>query len=149
MQPSSSRRLTADVFGAMGTTAWAAAARRLMGPSHRQSTRTGIAVRSAINPITWTTSEETATASQNLGSIRLNPRNGGKPVMEKDGQARAFENMADARVDKKRGVVVCSTPNPKHYEFGFPEGVYRTFDYPFYFFNVRANATSGFNPILP
>lgn len=94
----------------------------------------------AINPITWTTGEETATAEQNLGSILLNPFDGGKPVMEKNGQERAYKNIADARVDKRRGVVVCSTPNPKHYEFGFPEGVYHTFDYPFYFFNVRANA---------
>ena len=94
----------------------------------------------AINPITWTTTEETATAEQNLGSIRLNPFNGGRPVMDKNGGERAYKDMADARVDKKRGVVVCSTPNPKHYEFGFPEGVYHTFDYPFYFFNVRENA---------
>lgn len=94
----------------------------------------------AINPITWTTGEEPAAASQNLGSVLLNPLNGGKPVMEKDGRERAFKGIADARVDKERGVVVCSTPNPKHYEFGFPEGVYHTFDYPFYFFNIRANA---------
>jgi hypothetical protein len=102
----------------------------------------------AINPITWTTGEETATASQNLGSILLNPLDGGKPVMDKNGQARAFKNIADARVDKKRGVVVCSTPNPKHYEFGFPEGVYHTFDYPFYFFDVRANAAQRIEAYL-
>jgi hypothetical protein len=102
----------------------------------------------AINPITWTTGEETATASQNLGSILLNPFDGGRPVMEKSGQERAFKNIADARVDKKRGVVVCSTPNPKHYEFGFPEGVYHTFDYPFYFFNVRANAAQRIQAYL-
>jgi hypothetical protein len=102
----------------------------------------------AINPISWTTSEETATANQNLGSIRLNPFNGGRPVMEKNGQERAYMNLADARVDKKRGVVVCSTPNPKHYEFGFPEGVYHTFDYPFYFFNVRANAAQRIQAYL-
>jgi len=102
----------------------------------------------AINPITWTTSEETATAEQNLGSIMLNPFAGGKPVMEKNGQERAFKNIADARVDKKRGVVVCSTPNPKHYEFGFPEGVYHTFDYPFYFFNIRANGAERIQAYL-
>jgi len=102
----------------------------------------------AINPITWTTSEETASASQNLGSVVLNPFAGGKPIMEKDGQERAFKNMADARVDKKRGVVVCSTPNPKHYEFGFPEGVYHTFDYPFYFFSIRANAAQRVDAYL-
>jgi len=45
-------------------------------------------------------------------------------------------------------VVVCSTPNPKHYEFGFPEGVYHTFDYPFYFFNVRANAAQRVDAYL-
>jgi hypothetical protein len=102
----------------------------------------------AINPITWTTTEQTATAEQNLGSVLLNPLNGGRPVMEKDGQPRAFKNIADARVDKKRGVVVCSKPDPKHYEFGFPEGVYHTFDYPFYFFNVRANAAERIQAYL-
>jgi hypothetical protein len=102
----------------------------------------------AINPITWTTSEETATAEQNLGSVRLNPFDGGRPVMDKRGQPRAFKDLADARVDKRRGVVVCSTPNPKHYEFGFPEGVYHTFDYPFYFFNVRANAAQRIKAYL-
>jgi len=94
----------------------------------------------AINPISWTRGEETATASQNLGSILLNPLNGGGPIMEKDGQPRAFKNIADARVDKRRGVIVCSTPNPKHYDFGMPLGVYHPFDYPFYYYNVRANA---------
>jgi hypothetical protein len=68
--------------------------------------------------------------------------------MEKGGQERAFKNIADARVDKKRGVVVCSTPNPKHCECGFPEGVYYTFDYPFYFFNVRANAAQRIQAYL-
>jgi hypothetical protein len=99
----------------------------------------------AINPISWSRGEETATAAQNLGSILLDPFAGGAPLMEKNGQPRSIKNLADARVDKKRGVVVCSTPNPKHYEFGLPEGVYHPFDYPFYFFDVRANAADRIN----
>ena len=42
--------------------------------------------------------------------------------------------------DKARGVVICSTVDPRDYYFEFPMGVYHTFDYPFYFFNVRQNA---------
>jgi len=37
-------------------------------------------------------------------------------------------------------VVICSTVDPHDYYFGFPLGVYHTFDYPFYFFNIRKNA---------
>jgi hypothetical protein len=93
----------------------------------------------AINPITWTTGEATATARQNLGSVRLNPLSG-KPEHDLKGGIKVVKGLADARVDKKKGVVICSTVDPKQYEFGFPEGVYHTFDYPFYFFDVRANA---------
>ena len=43
-------------------------------------------------------------------------------------------------MDTAKGAVICSTVNPADYYFGFPLGVYHTFDYPFYFFDVRANA---------
>jgi pimeloyl-ACP methyl ester carboxylesterase len=93
----------------------------------------------AMNPITWTTGEATATAKQNLGSIELNMKTG-QAVIDGRGQPRRVMGLADARVDKARGVIVCSTVKPADYFVGFPEGVYHTFDYPFYYFDVRANA---------
>jgi hypothetical protein len=94
----------------------------------------------AINPITWARTEAAATAAQNLGSIKLNPLTGGTPVLDQNGNIERVMGLADARVDKAKGVVICSTVDPADYEFGFPEGVFHTFDYPFYFFNLRANA---------
>jgi hypothetical protein len=93
----------------------------------------------AINPITWTTGDATATAAQNLGSIQLNPTTG-TPELDKNGQIERVMNLADARVDRAKGVVICSTVDPAQYRSHFPEGVYHLHDYPFYFFDVRANA---------
>jgi Protein of unknown function (DUF3089) len=93
----------------------------------------------AINPITWTTGEATATAASNLGSIQLDP-NTRLPVLDKNGQIERVMNLADARVDRAKGVVICSTVNPAQYPSPFPQGVYHLQDYPFYYFDVRANA---------
>jgi hypothetical protein len=97
----------------------------------------------AMNPITWTRAQTPAAARQNLGSIQLDPTTG-RPLMNKQGRVLRVTNLADARVDKKRGVVVCSTvpaDQPPYYNaHGFPMGVLHTFDYPLYFFSVRANA---------
>lgn len=98
----------------------------------------------AINPITWTKAETTATASQNLGSIELDPATGGTPVLNADGSIKRVMGLADARIDKANGVVICSTVDaaspPYFTPGGFPMGVLHTFDYPLYFFDVRANA---------
>jgi len=98
----------------------------------------------AINPITWTRTETTATAGQNPGSIELNAATGGTPILNSNGTIKRFMNVADARVDKAKGVVVCSTidaADPPYFTpGGFPMGVLHTFDYPLYFFSVRANA---------
>ncbi len=93
----------------------------------------------AINPITWTTEEVAADASLNRGSIELDPSTG-LPKLDQYGEIVRVTKLADAVVDKARGVVICSAVDPKDYYFGFPLGVYHTFDYPFYFFNVRQNA---------
>ncbi len=91
-----------------------------------------------INPVTWTTTEETATAGQNLGSIELNPATGGTPVLDQNGKIKRVMNVADARIDKAKGVVICSTVNPENPPYftpgGFPMGVLHPFDYPFYYF---------------
>ena len=101
----------------------------------------------AINPITWTIAETTATAAQNLGSIQLDSQTL-RPELDANGQIKRVFGVADARADNKRGGVVCSTVDPAKYAFGFPKGVYHIFDYPFYFFNIRANATNRIDRYL-
>jgi len=100
----------------------------------------------AINPITWTRKQTEASAAKNRGSIELNPATGGTPFLNANGTIKRFKNVADARVDKAKGVVICSTIDasaPPYFKpGGFPMGVLHTFDYPLYFFSVRANAAN-------
>jgi hypothetical protein len=97
----------------------------------------------AINPISWTRKQTRAPAAKNAGSIELDPATG-TPVLTAEGRIKRFLDVADARVDKTRGVVICSTiewQEPPYYTpGGFPTGVLHPFDYPLYFFSVRANA---------
>lgn len=97
----------------------------------------------SINPISWTREETRASEKENQGSLIINEK---WEVLE----SRVM-NYADARVDKKRGVVVCSTVNPEALDFGnplFPRGVYHSFDYPFYYYNLRENAEERCGKIL-
>ncbi len=90
----------------------------------------------AINPITWTTDETRAEASQSLGA-RI--------------EGSKVENFADAKVDLKRGVVTCSTVNPEDYyepDGLFAKGVYHGQDYPFYYYDIEANAQLRANRYL-
>ena len=96
----------------------------------------------AINPITWTRSEELATAEQNLGGIAINPKTG-YAELDAQGNPVRVPHYADAQVNKARGVVICSTADVNLLSPGnalLPKGVYHSFDYPFYYFNLRANA---------
>jgi len=89
----------------------------------------------SINPITWTRGEELATAEKNLGSIL--PDEAGKIVFVK--------NYADARVNKARGVVICSTADPEKLYRKlqlFGKGIYHSYDYLFYYYNIRENAAA-------
>jgi len=94
----------------------------------------------AINPITWTRDETQAAADKNLGSILLNS----------DGTISAgipdpVLNYADARVDTAKGVVICSTVNGQQLAPGnafISMGIFHTFDYPFYYYNIRQNAAN-------
>lgn len=54
--------------------------------------------RIAINPITWTRDETSAPAAKNLG-----------PIMPADGVFVPVAHYADARVNKAKGAVICST----------------------------------------
>jgi hypothetical protein len=98
----------------------------------------------AVNPITWTRDTTPAKAGKNLGSIELDLATGGTPVRDEDGRIKQVMGLADARVNAKKGVVICSTVKreepPYYIPGGFPMGVYHTFDYPLYFFDIRANA---------
>jgi hypothetical protein len=97
----------------------------------------------AMNPITWTRRQTRAKAGKNQGSIQLDPTTG-VPLMTKQGRILRVKRLADARVDREKGVVVCSTvpwgTPPYFTPGGFPKGVLHTFDYPLYFFSIRANA---------
>lgn len=87
----------------------------------------------AINPITWTRDETLAPAAENMGSI-----------MPVDGVFVPVMNYADARVDKTKGVVICSTADEGKLSPPLAElrGVYHSYDYPFYYYNIRQNAAN-------
>lgn len=87
-----------------------------------------------INPITWTRTETEATTAEGLGSLMPDP------VTLKFVPGPQY---ADARVDIDKGVLICSSAdsiNLYKYTKPFGMGVYHSFDYPFYYFNIRANA---------
>ena len=95
----------------------------------------------AINPITWTRGEKTATAAESLGSVD----------MDENGKLITLKKYADARVDKAKGVVICSTVDVNKLSPGnqvFPKGVYHRYDYPFYYYNLRENASVRTNRFL-
>ncbi len=88
----------------------------------------------AINPITWTRTEQQASAAQSLGSLLPNAV----------GELVKVDHYADARVDKARGTIVCGTCSVALYApgkpGGFPRGVFHTHDYAFYYYDLRNNA---------
>jgi Protein of unknown function (DUF3089) len=89
-----------------------------------------------INPITWTRTEQMATAQQNLGSWLPDP---------KTGKFVRVMSYANAQINTAKGVLICSSANVKKLAPGnavFPEGVYHPYDYPFYYFDIRANAAN-------
>jgi hypothetical protein len=94
----------------------------------------------AINPIIWTRDETVATADRNLGSLTLKPDGS---VL--DGLVTPVMNIADAKVDIEKGVVICSTVDVNRLSpgtSGYVKGVYHSFDYPFYYYNLRENAAN-------
>jgi hypothetical protein len=87
-----------------------------------------------INPISWTRTEAVATIGEGLGSLMP------------DSVTMEFVDVpqyADAKVDINKGVLICSTADTNalyKYTAGFGMGIFHSFDYPFYYFNIRANA---------
>ena len=103
----------------------------------------------AINPITWTREETLAAAEENLGSILLN--GDGSIVVDEEGQMVPAMNYADARVDQAKGALICTTADVEKLSPGnqvFGKGVYHSFDYTFYYFNIRENAANRTNKFL-
>ena len=84
----------------------------------------------AINPLNWKCDETPASASENLG---------------KHVQNRTLHNWsiqpgtADARVDLKRGVVVCTTNSDYETVPGFDPLSLHSYDYAEYYVNIREN----------
>jgi hypothetical protein len=95
-----------------------------------------------INPISWTRDETLATTAEGLGSFMPDP-------ITK--VYKQIPQYADAKIDKLQGMLICSTGDenaltPK----GSPmePGVYHSYDIPFYYFNLRANAESRVTAFL-
>jgi hypothetical protein len=96
----------------------------------------------SINPINWSRDEKLAAASENAGSLIINALG---EIVTADAK-----NYADARVNKSRGVVVCSTVADKLPPGNalVDRGIYHSFDYPFYFYNIRENAAGRVKKFL-
>ena len=99
----------------------------------------------AINPLTWTRDETLVNNVNNLGSIQLLPN--GSVATNASGDFALMVPAADAQVNNAKGVVICSTVDTNRYSPGppysaFPSGVFHTFDIPFYYYNLRANAAN-------
>ena len=95
-----------------------------------------------INPITWSRTQAPATAQQNLGSWLPDPTTG---------QFVKVMDYANAQIDTAKGVLICSSANVAELAAGnalLPEGVYHSYDYPFYYFNIRANAANRINHFM-
>ncbi len=95
----------------------------------------------SINPISWTRGEETASAELNLGS---------EIFSRTEPHLTRMDKFADAKVNLKRGTVVCSTADVDTFAPGalFPRGVYHSHDYGFYYHNIRENAANRVKSFL-
>lgn len=96
-----------------------------------------------INPISWSRSETLADTTQGLGSL----------LPDKQGNWVKVPQYADARVDTIKGVLICASADKAKIAIidslsGFPAGVYHSFDYPFYYYNLRQNAANRIQRFL-
>jgi hypothetical protein len=85
----------------------------------------------SINPITWTRTETPATAEQSLGSR-----------LDVNGKFVDKFKYADARVNKDRGVVISNVDAATLPKSHWAKGIYHTFDYGLYYYNIRENAAN-------
>jgi len=94
-----------------------------------------------INPISWTRDVATAPASTSRGSY----------MPDATLKFHKAPGYADATIDAEHGVLICSTANedalmPLTSAFG--RGIYHSFDYPFYYYDLQANAINRVNKYL-
>lgn len=111
----------------------------------------------AINPITWTRTQDPAIAGLNLGSLLLKP--GGQVVFPAQ---PGVMNFADAQVvpidpttsqsdpTSTTRVVLCHTVDPAALTTNavFTAGAYHIYDYAFYYNNIAANAANRVHRFL-
>ncbi|PKM48705.1 MAG: hypothetical protein CVV01_02125, partial [Firmicutes bacterium HGW-Firmicutes-6] len=93
-----------------------------------------------INPIIWTRDETPTTVEESLGSFM--PNSSGQFVKIP---------YADAQVDIANGVLICNSANEEAlsvYTASFGPGVYHSFDYPFYYYNIQENAKNRADKFL-
>ncbi len=102
-----------------------------------------------INPLNWRRDETPAALEESLGSfmpIQLTPQ----LVW---GEAPPY---ADAAIDLAKGVLICSSVTPEEIPFmdavdrakGFLYGIYHSFDIPFYYYSLQANAQNRVSRFL-
>lgn len=93
-----------------------------------------------INPINWSRSQRLAKADKNLGSL------------DEKTLKITTPGIADAKVNKKLGVVICSTADTEKYEIKLPKlfgnGSFHGQDFQFYFLNLRENARERIDKFL-
>lgn len=102
-----------------------------------------------INPINWKTDETYAAASESLGSFLPT---GASPT---SGWVK-WPHFADAQISLAKGVLICSSADVNIWSPGptpeapqaWPRGVYHTFDVPFYYYDIQANALNRVNKYL-
>ncbi len=86
----------------------------------------------SINPLTWTRDGTHAPASLNPGSLNH--------------QHQLTAQLADARVDTERGVVICESIDPALYSMDFPQAFgtqsYHNYDYSLYYVSLRLNVAA-------
>ena len=85
-----------------------------------------------INPISWSRGQRRIKADKNLGSL------------DEKTLKITTPGIADAKINKKLGVVICSTVDTAKYEIKLPKlfgnGSFHGQDFQFYFLNLRENA---------
>lgn len=94
-----------------------------------------------INPISWTRGTTIADKSEGLGSyLPYGPQHEFIQVPQyADAAVKTFDSGAE--------VLICTTADEAAISIiddlsGFPHGVYHSFDYPFYYYNIRENAAN-------
>lgn len=93
-----------------------------------------------INPINWKRTQRLAKSKDNLGSL------------DDKTFTITTPGIADAKINKKLGVVICSTADAVTYEIKLPElfgrGSFHGQDFQFYFLNLRQNAKDRIDKFL-